>query len=405
MQPLFTELLGLPGIDVENYYNVDDKIILEVESHSERAVCPRCHNESRHLHQNHSYFVRDLNLMERSVLLKVNRRQFKCKTCNKPFSEELNFVGKRRKHTDRFAEMIVRQVIHSDMHNVARNHDLSDEEVWSLIEYISKKKLVIDLSNLKRLGMDEIALRKGDNSYITVLVDLDRRIPIGFVCSRKHKDIKEVLMEWGKEVLEKIQEVSIDMSGNYRSLVQKILPDAAIIADRFHVMKMVNQELNKVLIKEKKASQETGNEEEKAEAKKAFSQSKYAVLKPEENLTDKQRLKLEEVRRISPILAEMHRQKEEFRNIFEKTKDCTEGTFKLMDWLLEGEKNYGKSVGTIKRWFGEIVGYFENRTTSGAVEGINNRLKLIKRLGYGFRNFDNFALRCLISWHLNINDA
>ena len=64
---------------------------------------------------------------------------------------------------------------------------------------------------------------------------------------------------------------------------------------------------------------------------------------------------------------------------------------------------FPQSIGTIVRWFGEIVGYFEQRTTSGVVEGINNKLKLIKRLGYGFRNFDNFRLRSLLSWHFNIN--
>jgi transposase len=74
-------------------------------------------------------------------LLKFNRRQFKCHTCKKPFSEALDFIGERRRYTDRFAEMIVKQVIHSDTHNVARNHGLTDDEVWSMVEYISKKKV------------------------------------------------------------------------------------------------------------------------------------------------------------------------------------------------------------------------------------------------------------------------
>jgi len=139
MQPLLTELLGLAGIDVENYSIVENQLILEVEVHSEKAVCTRCQQESSSLHQNQHYFVRDLNLMGRTVLLKVNRRQFKCKTCEKPFSEELDFVGNRRKHTNRLAELIVQQVIHSDLHNVGKQYDLSDEEVWSLVEYVSKK--------------------------------------------------------------------------------------------------------------------------------------------------------------------------------------------------------------------------------------------------------------------------
>jgi transposase len=145
MRPLLTELLGLPGVDVENEYIFDNKIILEVERHDVKAVCPRCGLESTQMHQNHGYFVRDLNLMHRSVILKVNRRQFKCTPCGKPFSEALDFVGEKRRHTDRFSEMIAQQVIHSDIHNVGQKHDLSDDEVWSIVQYVSKKKSILTL--------------------------------------------------------------------------------------------------------------------------------------------------------------------------------------------------------------------------------------------------------------------
>lgn len=71
--------------------------------------------------------------------MKVNRRQFKCQPCGKPFSETLDFIGNRRKQTDRFAESIVQQVLHSDVHNVAVINDLTDEEDWSMVQYVSKK--------------------------------------------------------------------------------------------------------------------------------------------------------------------------------------------------------------------------------------------------------------------------
>ena len=140
MQLTLTQLLGLSGIDVEDYSELEDKMILQVEVHSPKSVCPQCLQESSHLHQNHWHFVRDLNLFDKSVVLKVNRRQFKCHHCQKPFSEELNFMGSRRRYTDRFAEMIAKQVIHSDTHNVGVQYDLTDEEVWSMVQYISKKK-------------------------------------------------------------------------------------------------------------------------------------------------------------------------------------------------------------------------------------------------------------------------
>ena len=78
----------------------------------------------------HFHLAHDLSISNRRVVLKFNRRQFKCHTCKKPFSETLDFIGDRRRYTDRFAEMIAKQVIHSDTHNVARNHGLTDDEVW-----------------------------------------------------------------------------------------------------------------------------------------------------------------------------------------------------------------------------------------------------------------------------------
>ena len=91
--------------------------------------------------------------------------------------------------------------------------------------------------------------------------------------------------------------------------------------------------------------------------------------------------------------------------VFEKAKNWGDGVSKLLDWMEKAKDTYKDSVGTICRWFGEVSNYFENRTTNGVVEGINNKLKLIKRSGYGFRNFDNFKLRSLICWHLDISRA
>jgi transposase len=139
MQPLLTQLLNLPGIEVENYTDFEEHLVLEVEAMTTQATCPRCQQVSAHPHQNHWYLARDLSISGRTVFLKINRRQFKCKTCDKPFSETLDFIGNRRKQTNRFAEAIVQQVIHSDIHNVAIQNDLTDEEVWSMVQYVSKK--------------------------------------------------------------------------------------------------------------------------------------------------------------------------------------------------------------------------------------------------------------------------
>ena len=266
------------------------------------------------------------------------------------------------------------------------------------------KKLTIELRGLVRLGIDEIALRKGHKDFVVVFVDLDRNRLIGMAASRKHADIEKVLDSWGQTVLDGIREVSIDLSGNYRGLVRKRLPQAAIVADRFHVMKLVNQELNQTRNRVLRHPTELPEGLTLEQFQAVLKPSKYALLKPEDSLIDKQLAQLAEVKAVSPLLANMHQQKEAFRHLFDATSS-TEGMLALMDWLADARETFQESVATICRWFDEISQYFEHRTTSGAVEGINNRLKLIKRSGYGFRNFARFRLRCLICWHLTLGFA
>jgi transposase len=141
MQPLLTELLNLGGIEVENYHNFGDHMVLEVEAKTSCATCPRCEQESVNVHQNHWHIAQDLRISDRDIFLKYNRRQFKCKTYKRPFSETLDFIGERRQYTNRFAEFVIKQLVHSDIHNVAKDNNITDDVVQSMLEYLSRKKV------------------------------------------------------------------------------------------------------------------------------------------------------------------------------------------------------------------------------------------------------------------------
>ncbi|NJO60565.1 MAG: ISL3 family transposase, partial [Richelia sp. RM2_1_2] len=368
------------------------------------AVCPHCSTKSRHLHQNQNYLVKDLPMGDKEVILNLNRRRFKCKKCRKTFSEQLNFIGTKKSFTHRYAEHIVKQLISSNVSNVAENNGLTDEEVNSMLEDVAKNVLPINLNNLKRLGIDEISLAKGQGKFIVVLVDIDSGKLIGLVKERKQLEIENVMRKWGEEVLERIEEVSIDMTGNYKSLVNKICPNAVVTVDRFHVTKIIHEELNQARIAEKKTALEL-KVEDREKVFDSLKGNKFTILKAEDKLTEQQKIKLDTIREASPIIAIMHSLKEEFRNLFNTSEDSGTGILGLLDWLEKAVPYYQKSVKTIKRWFGEVAGYFERKTTNGVVEGINNKLKLIKRNGFGFRNFRNFEIRALLSWHYNTNLA
>lgn len=332
MNKNLTQILSLPGVMVKSQKNIEKALVLEVASEEKTARCSKCQKISHRLHQNHWHLVKDLPWGETEIFLRVNRRQFKCDYCKKPFSEELNFVGKRKKYTDRYAEYITKQVVNSNLLNVAQRNNLSEAEVESMINKISQKKLPIDMKSLK-------------------------------------------------------------------SVFKKLCPKAVITADRFHVTKLLHEELNQGRIDQKKTAFELGAKERE----KLFSSlrgSKYILLRREKDLKEKGKEKLEIIKESSVSLNIMHSLKEEFTDIFERSENAGEGTIKLAEWLLKAEKFFPKTVKTIKNWFAEIVGYFEQGTTQGIVEGINNRLKVIKRCGFGFTNFANFEKRALLFWHL-----
>ena len=100
--------------------------------------------------------------------------------------------------------------------------------------------------------------------------------------------------------------------GNYRGMVEKLMPNADIVADRFHVMQLVTNELNQARITLAKTNEQNSEPKAKEQIKAALVKSKYALLKPEENLTQQQQVKLAEIKAVSPLLSQMHQQKEAF---------------------------------------------------------------------------------------------
>lgn len=405
---VLTEILNIEGIKVISHSQQPGiGIMLQVDSISKESHCHRCGTKSHRLHQNHRYVVKDLSWGEKLVFLEINRRQFKCKKCGKPFSEKLDFVMNRRTYTKRLATQTIQEVLKSDIHSVARKGVVTTEEIEKMLEDASLQ-LSSKPSALKKLGIDEIALIKGQGNYCAVLIDLETSKLITIIPGRTQVDLKKVLISWGKEVLEQIEEVSIDLWTGYKTLVMELIPNVQVVADRFHVAVQVNKELDTQRKREKvqatNLEKNTRFSSKTAESKQlleGLNKSKYPLLKNEQDLNEKQKIKLMQVKTVCPTLKIMPELKEDFRQVFEKTTNWLKALFKLGQWHKKAQKYFPNSGKTIIRWLDEIIAYFDNRTTSGVVEGINNKLKLIKRSAYGLRNFDNYKNRCLLTWHFN----
>jgi transposase len=396
------EILNIDGFIATNYQLIEEVgCVIYLQKQESEAACPNCEKLSNKLHQNHWLTVRDLPLGEHQVYLKINRRQLKCKGCGKKFSEEFTFVKKRSHFTERLKHKIIKEILCGDIKNVALRNGLSEQEVVTILQEAGENLIYKKPENLIRLGIDEIAFIKGQKHYCAVLVDIDKKQVIAILPNRTQEEIRKCLESWGVEVLSQIKEVSIDLFSSYKSLANELMPNAEVVGDRFHIMKQVSDELDRERRKIKRESEKIKNQAEKKSKLAALTHSKYALLKNEIDLNELQKDKLNEIDKIIPELSAMHKLKESFRKIFELKQCWADGLVELCGWCKEAQLKFPDSCGTIRRWMGEIISYFDNRTTQGVVEGINNKLKLIKRMGYGFRNFDNFRLRVMLIWHFN----
>ncbi len=129
---------------------------------------------------------------------------------------------------------------------------MTTAEIGRMIEDASKELSKVKPVGLKKLGIDEIALKKGQGNYCAVLVDIQTSKLLTILEGRTKEEIKKVLLDWGAEVLNNIEEVSIDLWAGYKSLVLEVIPNAQIVADRFHVMAQINKELDDCRKKERR---------------------------------------------------------------------------------------------------------------------------------------------------------
>jgi len=217
-------------------------------------------------------------------------------------------------------------------------------------------------------------MRKGQGNFVTVVSDISEGNLIEMIDSHRLDEIIEVLMTQPIEVREQVEEVSVDMWGGFPNVITKVFPNAKIVIDRFHVMKVVNRDLNKL----RRAAGITDR------------CSKYLLLSNRVNFNPEQLDKLELTLKKSECLRIAYEMKENFRRIYETNLTVKKGQQKLKEWLNQAQVFFRESASTIENHLEGICNYFLNRTTSGVMSGINNRIKLIMRQGYGFSNFNNF---------------
>ena len=231
----------------------------------------------------------------------------------------------------------------------------------------------------ERLSLDEFSKEKGKSKFVTVVSDIDKSSLLEVINSHKSDEIIEALKSQPEAVRENVKEVSVDMWGGFQKVIKEVFPNALIVIDRFHVMKLVNKSLNKIrLLLELKGLK-----------------NRCLLMKNSSDLTEEEQKELQELLNYSGCLSIGYELKEELREIYESSTTVKMGRRKLEKWLVSARYIFPKTAKTLSKYIQEICHYFVNRTTSGVMEGINNKIKLIIRQSYGFNTFNSLREKLL----------
>lgn len=389
-------VLGLPEF-IATHFQFETRgqqriLHLHCEHAHEFGICPRCGEVSSASHDSKPRCVRDLDFGTWRVFIHFISRRFGCDKCGRPFTERLASIDPHRRQTRRFEQYVYQRCLSSTRKAVAEEEWLDQDTVKEIFKRWARRLTAAQRRpQVHILGIDEIALKKRHKQYALVISDLERRCVIAVLPGREKERLEKWLAEWSVKERRAIRVVSIDMWSPYRSAVRAQLPQADIVADRFHVMKQLNERLTQL----RRAVQKRADEA----TREVLKGSRWLLVKNRDELKPEEEKRLLEVLAASPELRTAYLLKEEFRTIFEKINDPQRAERFLKAWIWKasqtGDRYLAKFVSTLRHWWTEILNYFGERVTNGFVEGMNRAIRAIISRAYGYRNFENFRLQVL----------
>ena len=396
-QESLNTLLNLPGIRVTHFsMELNDNIThlhLSCEHEHSFALCPTCQKASGSVYEYKSRSVRHLDILGMRTVIHFSQRSFECFICGKPFTERLSWIDTKRRQTIAFEEYIYNRVRKTPRKHVAREEGLSESSVLDIFKKKAKQAWR-ELNNglVRILGIDEIMACNVYKQYILIISDLERRCIIAVLPSRLQVFFCRWIDNLSYSQRKAIKVVSMDMWEPYRQAVKKKLPHAQIVADRFHVMKNLNHQLD---LLRRKIQREADDSLEKI-----LKGSRWILLKNRNELSSDEEDKLQQILKASEELLTVYLLKEEFRVLCDKINTKERAERFLRAWVYKANTTANRYLikfsKTLLNWWSEFLNYFEDRVTQGFVEGVNRAIRGIINRAFGFRNFDNLRLQILV---------
>jgi transposase len=365
---------GIRGYRYVRTEYVEGGVVFTIMQDPKDCRCPACGGRNTILKGGVVRRFRGLPIGHRQVTFVFRVPRIQCRDCRAIRQTPIGFADPRRSYTRSFAQYALELARMMTIQDVALHLGIS----WDVIKEIVKNDLQrrfgkITLRDLRQIAIDEISVGKG-HRYLTVVLDLET----GRVVHVGHGKGGDALADFWKRLRHsraKIKAVATDMSPAYIDAVRTHLPEAVLVFDRFHVMKLFNDKLSE-LRRQLYRTAKDGLE------KDVLKGSRWLLLKRPENLdpTRNEQQRLEEALRLNAPLATAYYLKEELGEFWEQ-EDQEEAQAFLLDWIARAEATdihmLHQFARTLRFHAHGLLAYYDYAISTGPLEGTNNKIKTI----------------------------
>jgi len=389
---LLYHAFGIVGYHYRSQQFLEGKVFFRIEQPRGRLRCPQCGDEDVWMrgHEERTFRTVPIGAKPTFVILDVARVW--CPVCDCVRQVKIGFADPKKRYTRSFERYALDLSRHMTIKDVAEHLQVSwdtikDMQARNLRRRFGKPKL----HKLREIAIDEIAIGKG-HRYVTVVLNL-RSGAVVYVGDGKGTEALEIFWKRLRRARAKVQAVATDMSAAYIRAVRHNLPRAVHVFDRFHVVKLFNEKLSAL-------RRELYHQASSAAERHILKGTRWLLLKNPENLDEaKNELqRLEEALRLNQPLALAYYLKEDLRQIWSQPSKRSARRV-LRDWIARarasGIRILAQFAATLEEHQEGILNYYHYPISTGPLEGTNNKIQLMKRQAYGFRDQEFFKLKIL----------
>ena len=354
--------------------------------------CAECEHAAVGLDQKRSYALRTVPVGGKAVFLVVTLYTLICMNCGARRQETRDVADEKKSYTRKFARYVLDLSKKMTTADIARHLGVGWDLINGIItENLQKRAKRRTLKRLRRIAIDEIAIRKG-HTYMTIVVDLDNGEVVYWAEGNDHTSLKQFFKKLRRSKA-KLEAIAVDMSAAYRKAIRLYAPKGvAVVHDRYHVVAEMNDVIDKVRREEQSRLEEEG--------KRTLKGSRYLLLTGKEKLEEQpeKKARLASLLEANELLHKVYLLKEDLRLFWAQPSKAKAKKF-IHDWCAEARslknKHTTRIATTIERHLDNILAWYDHPITTGPLEGLNNKIKVLKRKAYGFRNQESFGLRIL----------